>query len=209
MFGHVYSLDDWEKSLGREEDAQLVERCLEGDERAYRTLVEKYQRRIYAVAFGILRNQEDAMDVTQDAFVKVHRNLPKFEGTSSFYTWLYRIVVNLCIDRKRRAKKAINVDYDDAISHEEQPHQDGPTLASVSIAGPARELARKELREKMQRALDKLSPDHREILVLREFEGLAYEEISDILGVAKGTVMSRLFHARTNFKQAISRYLNA
>ena len=194
--------------MGREEDAQLVERCLEGDERAYRTLVEKYQRRIYTVAFGILRNQEDAMDVTQDAFVKVHRNLPKFEGTSSFYTWLYRIVVNLCIDRKRRAKKAVNVDYDDAISHEEQAHQSGPTLASVSIAGPAKELARKELREKMQLALDKLSPDHREILVLREFEGLAYEEIAEILNVAKGTVMSRLFHARTNFKQAISRYLN-
>ena len=194
--------------MGREEDAQLVERCLEGDERAYRTLVEKYQRRIYTVAFGILRNQEDAMDVTQDAFVKVHRNLPKFEGTSSFYTWLYRIVVNLCIDRKRRAKKAVNVDYDDAISHQEQPHQSGPTLASVSIAGPAKELARKELREKMQLALDKLSPDHREILVLREFEGLAYEEIAEILNVAKGTVMSRLFHARTNFKQAISRYLN-
>ena len=148
------------------------------------------------------------MDVTQDAFVKVHRNLPKFEGTSSFYTWLYRIVVNLCIDRKRRAKKAINVDYDDAISHQEQPHQSGPTLASVSIAGPAKELARKELREKMQLALNKLSPDHREILVLREFEGLAYEEIAEILNVAKGTVMSRLFHARTNFKQAISRYLN-
>ena len=194
--------------MGREEDAQLVERCLEGDERAYRTLVEKYQRRIYTVAFGILRNQEDAMDVTQDAFVKVHRNLPKFEGTSSFYTWLYRIVVNLCIDRKRRAKKAINVDYDDAISHQEQPHQSGPTLASVSIAGPAKELARKELREKMQLALEKLSPDHREILVLREFEGLPYEEIAEILNIAKGTVMSRLFHARTNFKQAISRYLN-
>jgi len=194
--------------LGREEDAKLVESCLKGDEKAYRTLVEKYQRRIYTIAFGILRNQEDAMDVTQDAFVKVHRNLARFQGTSSFYTWLYRIVVNLCIDRKRRAKKAINVDYDDSISHQEQPHQTGPTLASVSIAGPAKELARKELREKMQLALDKLSPDHRQILVLREVEGLPYEEIAEILEIAKGTVMSRLFHARTKFKQAISRYLN-
>jgi RNA polymerase sigma-70 factor (ECF subfamily) len=194
--------------LGREEDAQLVQRCLAGDERAYRALVEQYQRRIYTIAFGILRNQEDAMDVTQDAFVKVHRNLEKFQGSSSFYTWLYRIVVNLCIDRKRRAKKAINVDYDDAISHQEQPHQVGPTLASVSIAGPAKELARKELREKMQLALDKLSADHREILVLREVEGMAYEEIADVLEIAKGTVMSRLFHARTQFKEAISRYLN-
>jgi RNA polymerase sigma-70 factor (ECF subfamily) len=194
--------------LGREEDAILVERCLSGDERAFRALVEQYQRRVFSIAFGIVRNQDDAMDVTQDAFVKVHAHLPNFKGTSSFYTWLYRIVVNLCIDRKRRAKRAILVDYDDAISHEEQPHQSGPTLASVSIAGPAKELARKELREKMQRALDRLSDDHRQVLLLREVEGLAYEEIADALDIAKGTVMSRLFHARTNFKKAISRYLH-
>jgi len=194
--------------LGREEDAILVERCLSGDERAFRALVEQYQRRVFSIAFGIVRNQDDAMDVTQDAFVKVHKHLPNFKGTSSFYTWLYRIVVNLCIDRKRRAKRAINVDYNDAIGHAERPHQSGPTLASVSIAGPAKELARKELREKMQRALDRLSDDHRQVLLLREVEGLAYEEIADALDIAKGTVMSRLFHARTNFKNAISRYLN-
>jgi RNA polymerase sigma-70 factor (ECF subfamily) len=191
------------------EDADLVEKCLAGDESAFRALVENYQRKVFGIAFGILRNREDALDVSQDAFVKVHRNLPKFQGNSSFYTWLYRITVNLCIDRKRRAKRAYNVDYDDGIAHGEMPHQKGPTLASVSIVGPAKQLARKELREKMQLALEKLSDDHRQILLLREVEGMAYEDIAQTLDVATGTVMSRLFHARKNFKQAISRYLNA
>ena len=193
--------------MGREEDALLVERSLAGDDRAFRQLVETYQRKVYTIAYGVLRNQDAAMDVAQDAFVKVHRYLPKFEGKSSFYTWLYRIVVNLCIDRKRRAARAAEVDYDDAIAHHERPQASGPTLASVTIQGPGREFERKELREKMQQALEKLSPDHREILVLREVEGLSYEEIADILEVAKGTVMSRLFHARKNFKSTLSRYL--
>ena len=94
-------------------DKALIARFVEGDTRAFRTLVEYYQRKVYTIAHGILRNHEDSMDVVQDVFVKVHRHLPKFKGDSSFYTWLYRIVVNLCIDRKRRAAKARMVDYDD------------------------------------------------------------------------------------------------
>jgi RNA polymerase sigma-70 factor (ECF subfamily) len=195
--------------LGREEDALLVSRSLAGDERAFRQLVENYQRKVYTIAYGVLRNQDAAMDVAQDAFVKVHRYLPKFEGKSSFYTWLYRIVINLCIDRKRRAARAAEVDYDDGIGHKESVASSGPTLASISMEGPGKALARKELREKMQVALDKLSEDHRQILVLREVEGLSYEEIAEILEVARGTVMSRLFHARKNFKTMLNRYLTS
>jgi len=194
--------------LGREEDAVLVERVLAGDERAFQTLVEQYQRKVFTIAYGILRNPDDAMDVSQDAFVKVHKHLPNFKGQSSFYTWLYRIVVNLCIDRKRRAARAAEVDYNDALDHND--HQtDAPTLGTVHLDSPSRSLARKELREHIRAALDKLSDAHREILVLREFEGLSYEELAEVLGVPKGTVMSRLFHARKNFQKAISRYLNA
>lgn len=188
------------------DDRELVERCVAGDHKAFRILVERYQRKVYTIAYGIVRDHDQAMDVSQDAFVKVHKYLPEFKGNSSFYTWLYRIVVNLCIDRKRKAARAAEVDYDDSLAHGDEVG-DGPTLASVHIEGPSKALARKELREHMGRALDKLSPNHREILVLREVEGLSYEELSDSLGIAKGTVMSRLFHARKNFQKYLSRYM--
>ncbi len=200
--------DDAESRLQeRDDDAELVQRCVEGDPRAFKVLVERYQRKVFTIAFGILRNQDDALDVAQDAFVKVHRHLPDFKGNSSFYTWLYRIVVNLCIDRKRRAARAREVDYDDTLAHHGDRFTDGPTLASIHIEGPSKALARKELAEHMERALSKLSEDHREILVLREVDGLSYEELADTLGIAKGTVMSRLFHARKNFQKALGRYL--
>lgn len=193
--------------LSREEDAKLVEQCQAGDRKAFRILVERYQRKVYTIAFGVVRNHDDAMDVTQDAFVKVHRYLPNFKGDSSFYTWLYRIVVNLCIDRKRRASRAAEVDYDDGLQHGAEI-ANGPTLASTHIDSPQKALARKELRQHMAQALDKLSESHRDILVLREVEGMSYEDIAESLGVAKGTVMSRLFHARKNFQKALSRYLD-
>lgn len=193
--------------MGSVDDTELVERCQNGDQRAFRKLVERYQRKVYTIAFGVLRNHDDAQDVSQDAFVKVYKHLKNFQGNSSFYTWLYRIVLNLCIDRKRRAARAAQVDYDDALDHSPDALGDGPTLASIHIDGPGKALARKELMEHMQKALEKLSEDHREILVLREVEGLSYEELAETLGIAKGTVMSRLFHARKNFQRALKRYL--
>lgn len=192
--------------MSREEDAELVRLCKAGDRKAFQKLVERYQRKVYTIAYGVVRNHDDAMDVTQDAFVKVHRYLANFKGDSSFYTWLYRIVVNLCIDRKRKASRAAEVDYDDGLQHG-TGFANGPTLASTHIDSPQKALARKELREHMAIALDKLSPSHREILMLREVEGMSYEDIAETLEIAKGTVMSRLFHARKNFQKALSRYL--
>ncbi len=187
-------------------DQELVERAKQGDHKAFRKLVERYQRKVYTIAFGVVRNPDTAMDVTQDAFVKVHRHLPNFKGNSSFYTWLYRIVINLCIDKKRRQARAAEVDYDDTLSHGDG-FTDGPTLASTGIDSPLKAAQRKELIAHMDQALDTLSDDHREILMLREVEGLSYEELSETLGIAKGTVMSRLFHARKNFQRSLSRYL--
>ncbi|MCB9727664.1 MAG: sigma-70 family RNA polymerase sigma factor [Deltaproteobacteria bacterium] len=195
--------------LGHEDDRQLVERIVAGDHKAFRVLVERYQRRVYAVAFGIMRNPDTAMDVTQDAFVKVYKHLPNFKGDSAFYTWMYRIVVNLCIDKKRRAKKAAEVDYDDTLSHGSDRFTDGPTLASIHIDSPHRALQRQELREHMGEALEQLSDAHREILILREVDGLSYEELSEVLDIPKGTVMSRLFHARKNFQAALQGYLSS
>ncbi len=197
-----------ESDVRKEEDKALVERCKAGDHKAFRELVEKYQKKVYSIAFGIVRNPDTAMDITQDAFVKVHKHLPNFQGNSSFYTWLYRIVVNLCIDKKRRSARAAEVDYDDTLSHGgEERFTNGPTLASTNIDSPAKALQRKELLEHMDKALNTLSTEHRAILMMREVEGLSYDELSDELGIAKGTVMSRLFHARKNFQKALVRYL--
>ncbi len=188
------------------EDQRLVERAVQGDQKAFRTLVEKYQRRVHTIAYGIVRNPDTALDITQDAFVKIHRNLATFKGDSSFYTWVYRIVLNLCIDRKRREARASEVDYDDAIAHGDG-FTSAPTLASTGIDNPAQAAHRKELVEHMDHALGTLSDEHRTILLLREVDGLSYEELADVLNVPKGTVMSRLFHARKNFQKSLSRYL--
>ena len=190
------------------DDTELVARILAGDAKAFRILVERYQRKIYMIAFGVVRNPDAAMDVTQDVFVKVHRNLDKFKGDSSFYTWIYRITVNLCIDRKRRAARAREVEFDDAMKHGEG-FSNGPTLASVGIESPAAAAQRKELVEHMDEALATLSDEHKTILLMREVDGMSYEEIAEAIDVPKGTVMSRLFHARKNFQKSLTRYLKS
>lgn len=187
-------------------DQALVERAVQGDQKAFRQLVERYQRKVYTIAFGVVRNPDTALDITQDAFVRVHKNLATFKGDSSFYTWIYRIVLNLCIDRKRRQARQAEVDYDDGISHGDG-FTDGPTLASTGIDNPAQAAHRKELVEHMDRALATLSEEHKAILLMREVDGLSYEELAESLDIPKGTVMSRLFHARKNFQKSLTRYL--
>jgi len=187
-------------------DQDLVERAVKGDPKAFRQLVERYQRRIYSIAYGVVRNPDAALDVTQDTFVRVHRSLATFKGDSSFYTWIYRITVNLCIDRKRREARQREVDYDDAVAHGDA-FTNGPTLGSAGFDNPAQAAQKKELAEHMQKALETLTGQHRAILLLREVDGLSYEELAETLEIPKGTVMSRLFHARKNFQKSLSHYL--
>ena len=202
------SATELERSAQAREDAALVARILGGDSRAFRLLVDRYQRKVYAIAFGVVRNPDAAMDATQDVFVKIHKNLHAFKGDSSFYTWVYRITLNLCIDRKRREARAREVDYDDAVRHGDA-FGDGPTLATMGIDSPAQAAQRKELVTHMDAALGTLSDEHRAILMMREVDGLSYEELAEALEIPKGTVMSRLFHARKNFQKALVRYLKA
>jgi RNA polymerase sigma-70 factor, ECF subfamily len=195
--------------LANPDERELVERAAGNDHRAFQILVERYQRKAYTVAFGILRNEDAAMDVTQDAFVKVYKALPNFKGNAAFYTWLYRIVVNLCIDRKRKASRRAEVEYEDTVAHAADASSVHATLASTGIESPMAAYARRELREQMEQAMASLGERHREILVLREVQGLSYEELSEALEVPKGTVMSRLFHARKNFQKALGRTMNS
>jgi RNA polymerase sigma-70 factor, ECF subfamily len=190
------------------DEKKLVTRAQQGDRQAFEALVRQYQRRVFRVAMGMLRNEEDAMEIAQEAFIKAHRNLERFKGDSAFYTWLYRITSNLCIDFLRR-KRGEQVEYDDGILRE-SAEMDAEELAPAAPApAPGRAVLDKELGEKLQEALAGLSEAHRQILLLREVEGLSYEELSETLGIKKGTVMSRLFHARKNMQAHLKAYLSA
>lgn len=191
------------------DDLTLVHRSREGDHDAFRILVERYQRRIYAVALGMMKDPEEARDVSQEAFIKVHRYLDKFKGDSSFYTWLYRITSNVAIDRLR-SRKGEGVSLDERLEKGEvELEVSQPGFLSTRLGtNPQKSSLRRELAEKMAEALQQLGPRHREILLLREVEGMSYEELAEVLDIPKGTVMSRLFHARAKMQKLLEDYLD-
>jgi RNA polymerase sigma-70 factor (ECF subfamily) len=192
----------------RDDDLTLVQRAQAGDHAAFRLLFDRYHRRVFAVALGVLKNPQDARDVVQEAFVKVHKHLGSFQGASSFYTWLYRITMNLAIDQVRRRKSARQVDYDDALKRDVDDGADpGNLMAELSGADPGKTHSRKELAQKIQAALATLPEYHRQVILLREVEGLSYEEIAKVMKVPKGTIMSRLFHARRKMQAALADYV--
>jgi RNA polymerase sigma-70 factor (ECF subfamily) len=157
---------------------------------------------------GVVKNEEDALDVVQEAFVKVHRNIDKFQGSSSFYTWLYRIVMNASIDQVRRKSKRRDLEFDETVARgEEEIAGDGAIVPRLADGNPGQSALRKELAGAIDAALQTLSESHRAVIVLREIEGMSYEEMSEVLGVPKGTIMSRLFHARRNLQAALAPYL--
>ena len=192
----------------READRVLVERARDGDHAAFRVLFEKYHKRAFSVAYGVLKNRHDALDVVQEGFVKVHRHLASFEGSSSFYTWLYRIVMNLAIDSLRRRKTSRPVEYDDALRRDGESGVDDAIVARMLDSNPRKAAIRRELITKIDAALAELPDYHREVILLREIDGLSYEEMAEILQVPKGTIMSRLFHARKKMQLALADYVD-
>jgi len=190
------------------DDLTLVKRVKTGDQRAFKLLVERYQRKIYAVALGMVKDKEEALDISQEAFVKVYKYLDHFKGDSSFYTWLYRITVNISIDalRKKQALRGEQVELDEAVKMDLAEANIG-ALGSRLGTNPQKSALRKELAEKIQQALESVPEKHRAILLLREVEGMSYEDLSRTLEIPKGTVMSRLFHARTKVQKILSEYL--
>lgn len=184
----------------RQHDRDLIARAGDGDMRAFEELVQRHQRRANTVAYGIVRSAEDAREVTQDAFLRVHRHLKDFEGGASFSTWLYRIVYNLSIDLIRRRSPGRAVEFED---HTDLTGAPDEWLPARGERDPFAALDRTRLVEAMQRCLDELPPHHRTAIVLREVEGLSYEEIAEAMEVPKGTVMSRLFHARRKMQKML------
>lgn len=191
-----------------EQDDDLVERLQAGDARAFRALFDKYHRRAFAVAVGVLKNEDDALDAVQEAFVKVHKNIHKFQGSSSFYTWLYRIVMNVSIDHVRRASRRRTVDFDETIGRDSNDAAPAVAITPNLIdADPGRSALRRELSEAIAAGLQELPDHHRAVIVLREVEGMSYEEMAEVLEVPKGTIMSRLFHARKKLQASLAPYL--
>jgi RNA polymerase sigma-70 factor (ECF subfamily) len=171
-------------------------------------LFDKYHRRAFAVAMGVVKNEHDALDAVQEAFVKVHRNIHKFEGSSSFYTWLYRIVMNVSIDHVRRTNRLKSLDFDERTIHEEHGAlRGGSVVHNLTNSNPAQTALRRELGVAIENALQELPEHHRAVIVLREIEGMSYEEMAEALDVPKGTIMSRLFHARKKMQAALAPYL--
>ena len=180
------------------DDQTLIERCRNGDVAAFEPLVQKYRDRAWRLAFNVLRDREDAWDVTQEAFVRAWQALPSFRGQSAFYTWLFRIVVNVASDRARqRAARGR------AFGTERVSEEDWERTMVDQGAAPDDEARRAEERERITRALAALPEHHRTIIMLSDLEGLSYREIAEVLDVPMGTVMSRLHHARKRLRDVL------
>lgn len=173
-------------------DEKLVEAARRGELSAFEELVARHRDKVYARILTMMRNEDEAVELAQEAWVKSWQRLNQFQGGSSFSTWIMRIAINLCLDQLRRRQRHPSESLD-------QPGPENESmecrLASVA-ADPSESLEREELRQAIQSAIAQLSPAHRAVLVLHEFEEMAYKEIARVLGCSIGTVMSRLFYAR-------------
>lgn len=178
--------------MTREQEAAIVRKVLGGDANAFETLVLEYEKNVYNIALRMTGNSEDAADMTQEAFIKAYNSLQSFRGDSKFSVWLYRIVSNVCLDflrsRNRRPTVSLSVEDDDG--------EDAQLDVADESQSPELLLDRKLTRESVRRGLDSLPPDYRQILLLREIQGMSYDEIAQALGLEVGTVKSRIFRAR-------------
>lgn len=181
-------------------DERLVARSRTGDFAAFEELVRRYRNDVFRLSNHFVRNREEAWDISQEVFIKAHRSLGHFRGDSSFKTWLMRITANQCKDflKKRRVS---------TVSFDERIGQTGGAMmdAASSALGPARALEAKEIGDAIESALRGLSHKHRAAFVLREYEGLSYEEMAEVMQCSLGTVMSRLHHARKKLQHSLAR----
>ena len=173
-------------------DEVLVKAAQKGDMAAFEELVARHRDKIYARAFSMLRNEDDATDLSQEAWVKGWQRLHQFQGDSSFATWMTRIVINLCLDQLRKNKRVKSESIDEMNEETGGVERQMPVITP----NPTEGLERSELRQRIDKALGQLSYEHRTVLILHEFEELEYKLIAKKMGCSIGTVMSRLFYAR-------------
>jgi len=184
-------------------ERDLVLAAKSGDRSAFKTLAERYYTRLYRMLLGMTRNEDTALDLTQDTFVKALGSIGGFKMNSSFYTWLFRIGRNTALDRFRRDKHTgVPREYDDGLDHADRGT--GAAAAAYEDDGdPMKRTASREALGKVRAALDEIRPEHREIILLREVEELSYDEIAEVIEIKIGTVMSRLFAARKSLRRVL------
>jgi RNA polymerase sigma-70 factor (ECF subfamily) len=185
-------------------DLELVQRVQAGDKKAFDVLVIKYQKRIVHVVTGFVHDPVEALDVAQEAFIKAYRAIPNFRGDSAFYTWLYRIAVNTAknyLTARARRAPAVDIDAADATNF-----YDAPELKEFET--PENNLVSDELEQKIHKTINALPEDTAMAIKLREFEGLSYEEISQVMDCPIGTVRSRIFRAREAIDKQIQEIMN-
>ena len=176
-------------------ELDLVKRCQAGETEAFDELVTRYRTRIFGMIYNMVRNEQDAWDLAQDSFVKAWKSIGRFRGQSSFYTWIYRIVMNVTIDwlRKKQVKGA-GAEFDDTIQLKEIDPASKTVPKPDSL--PYERMEQREIRVQIDNAIAQLSPEHRAVILMKEIEGMQYHEIAEALDCSIGTVMSRLFYAR-------------
>src|SRR5258708_2768054 len=183
-------------------ELDLVKRCQAGDTEAFDELVTRYRTRVFSMIYNMVHNEQDAWDLAQDSFVKAWKSIKRFRGRSSFYTWIYRIVMNVTIDwlRKKQVKGA-GAEFDDAVELKEID----PASRTVPKADalPFETMERSEIRARIDKAIAQLSPEHRAVILMKEIEQIQYHEITETLGCSIGTVMSRLFYARKKLQNLL------
>jgi RNA polymerase sigma-70 factor, ECF subfamily len=185
---------DYRMDSAEPDDFDLVKRCQAGDTGAFDELVTKYRSKVFSMIYGMVQNEQDAWDLAQEGFLKAWRSIHRFKCQSSFYTWLYRIMTNVTIDALRRKNFRSDAEFDDRIAPTEFEAGSRTTPASAPL--PDSSLERAEIRQRIELAISKLTPEHRAVIMMKEIQDLQYNEIADILGCSVGTVMSRLFYAR-------------
>ena len=183
-------------------ELDLVKRCQDGDSEAFDELVVRYRTRVFGMIYNMVHSEQDAWDLAQDSFLKAWKSIKRFRGQSSFYTWIYRIVMNVTIDWLRKKQiKAGGAEFDDSIQLKEV--DPASKTSPKPDALPSERMEQKEIRGEIDKAIAQLSPEHRAVILMKEIDGMQYHEIAEALGCSIGTVMSRLFYARKKLQNLL------
>ena len=187
-----------------DQDQDLVERSQNGDTRAFDELVRKYTPKLYGLVYNMTSNREDTADLLQDIFAKAYRSMKRFQGKSTFYTWIYSISVNMTLNFLKKRGRYTKLSMDDVDSGIQN---DPDFIQMTSGSSPLREVNIHELQKRLNEAMQKLSEDHRTVVTLYDVQGLQHAEISKILGVSEGTVRSRLFYAHRQLQTYLEDFI--
>ena len=175
-------------------ETELISRCQQGDQEALKEIFDQYHKKVYGIAYGVVRQREEALDIVQEVFIKLHRSIRNFKGKSKFYTYLYRMAMNTAIDHSRKMRRSPFLSLDE---------MEGFQPSEAIEKRPDSILLHKELEGRVKVALEKLPTDQRMALIFREVEGLSYQEMAEAMGCSIGTVMSRLHYARKRIQELL------